>query len=125
MKVIATLRNQNSWYQTTFLLLSLLALSSCNRFNSDKWKVDKASRQRQVNSIIRSEILIGKSYDNVRSLLGDEDLSTKKHGDSPANLNFTIQYIVGGCNMIDFETLVIIFESNKVIKVEKGCDYPT
>jgi len=40
----------------------------------------------------------------------------------PHDSEFTIQYLTGGGQMIDFERLLIVFDSSKVVNVEKYYD---
>ncbi|MFI5204802.1 MAG: hypothetical protein ACHQF2_09930 [Flavobacteriales bacterium] len=122
----ATLNNPMESFQpckiTALFITWLFFFSACHSFDSDDWKGNKSGRKDQSNSIIRSEILIDKSYADVLQLLGKEDLTSKNQDTIPNNPNFTIQYILGACNYIDFERLVIQFEFNRVIRVRKECD---
>lgn len=99
------------------ILFSLL-ISSCNSFNSDDWAVKK-NRSKQINSLIRSKILINKSYDEVIQLLGKEDISTKQPDSVFGYIKFSIQYFTGGGRWIDYERLLIVFDSARVISAEK------
>ncbi|MBI5858782.1 MAG: hypothetical protein HZB42_14215 [Sphingobacteriales bacterium] len=109
----------------SFIVGCLTILISCSgkKFDSEKWKADE-KRNEQVDNLVDSKILIGKSFDEVKDLLGHGYLS---HGvvitdSTQAPKNFQIQYLTGGVKWIDFERLLITFESGRVIRTEKYYD---
>jgi hypothetical protein len=105
-----------------FALLSLLVSCSGNSFKADEWQA-KENRSKQINSLIRSKLLLGKSYYEVIQILGKEDLNSDNDVDKiSSNQRFSIQYLTGGGRGIDFERLLITFDSGKVIRVEKYYD---
>lgn len=101
------------------LFFCIAALLSCKnaRFNSDEWKANN-DRFKQINTLIKSKVLIGKSYIEVVDLLGKEDLP-KQYDSLPDDSKFSIQYLTGGGQLIDMERLLIFFDSSKVVSVEK------
>lgn len=109
-------------YLTIILSISFL-LYACNnaRFNSEDWKANK-NRHKQITSLVKSKVLIGKSYNEVTQLLGKEDLNSKQFDSLPGFSNFSIQYLTGGGQMIDLERLFIAFDSSRVVKAEKYYD---
>lgn len=109
-------------FMSSFLKILFLFffLASCHSFDSEKWINDKSSREGQLESIIKSKILIGKTYQEVINILGKED--QYRIDDSLSTDKFSIQYVVGGCNFIDFKRLRIIFEKSQVIEAEEYCD---
>ena len=109
----------------TLIICFLAIISSCNGLNKkiypEDWKANK-HRDKQINSLIKSNVLIGKSYNEVIQLLGKEDLNSKRFDSLSTTVKFTIQYLTGGGKMIDLERLLIIFDSSKVVSVEKYYD---
>lgn len=104
-----------------FALLFILVSCSGNSFKAHEWQ-SKENRSKQINSLIRSKLLLGKSYYEVIQILGKEDLSSDKVDLFSFNQKFSIQYLTGGGRWIDFERLLITFDSGKVIKAEKYYD---
>ena len=102
-------------------ILMAIGLFSC-KFDADKWKADKRNRHSQLKYLLRSNVLIGKSYNQVYQLLGEEDISSRMYDTISNNPNFTIQYITGGCGAIDYERLLIHFADNTAVKAERGCN---
>jgi hypothetical protein len=98
-------------------LISLFVFSAsyypnCD-FDKQKWSADKDKRYELSKDIIKSKILIGKSKDQVRQLLGDEDNSDSLNvwtfglGIKPELLN------------IDDSYLQVEFENDTVVNVEQ------
>ena len=109
-------------YFIAVLCVTLLLYACKNRkFNSEDWKADKY-RDKQINSLIRSKILVGKTYDEVIQLLGKEHINTKQFDSLAGSSRFTIQYLTGATRWIDFERLSIVFDSSNVISAEKYYD---
>jgi len=101
------------------LIIILLAFSACSTFNSEKWKNDKSSRKKQVNAIIKSKVLLNKTYPQVLELLGPEDFGFNR--DDTIKSSFRIEYIVGSV-MIDFDRLAIRFKQDIVDSVYRYHD---
>jgi len=96
---------------------------SCRpNFKSDLWKTDKTVRQNLATDLVKSQILIDKTYNEIFHLLGESDLDSRINDSSDKDENYKIQYILGGCNFIDFERLVIEFKDEKSIEAYKSCD---
>lgn len=76
----------------------------------------------QINSLIKSKILIGKSYEEVVRFLGKEDFGTRRLDSASNTTKFTIQYLTGSGQFIDLERLRIEFDSSRVIQTEKYYD---
>lgn len=105
------------------IILLAVGLISCKpSFDSDKWKSDMSVRQKQADNLIESEILLNKTYDEIYQLLGDRDLDSRLKDSIENNKNFTIQYILGGCNWIDYDRLVIEFKDERSIGVYRNCE---
>ena len=109
------------YFIVIFGITLLLYACKNQRFNSEDWKADK-NRDKQINSLIRSKILIGKNYKAVVQLLGKEYINTKKFDSLAGSSRFEIQYLTGGRQWIDFERLKIVFDSSKAILAYKYYD---
>ncbi|PKP05076.1 MAG: hypothetical protein CVU11_01385 [Bacteroidetes bacterium HGW-Bacteroidetes-6] len=105
-----------------FIILSIISVSCKPSFNSDEWKKDESVRHEQADDLIESEILLGKTYKEIFEILGDCDLDSRLHDTVNNEGSFSIQYILGVCNVIDFERLVIKFEKGRAIEAFKNCD---
>jgi len=92
-----------------------------NTFNSEDWKANR-NRQKQIGPLIKSKQLIGKSYEEVVRILGKQDFFFGIPDTVSASNKFSIQYLTGGTRWIDFERLLITFDSGKVIVAEKYYD---
>lgn len=106
----------------TFIILSIVLVSCGTSFNSNEWKKDASVRHEQADDLIESEILLGKTYKEVYETLGECDFGSRLHDTINDEGAFTIEYILGGCNMIDFERLVIKFDKGRAIEAFKNCD---
>ena len=109
------------YFIAIFCLTVLLYACRNRRFNAEDWKADK-DRDRQINSLIRSKILIGKNYNEVVQLLGKEYINTRQFDSLAGSSRFTIQYLTGATSWIDFERLQIVFDSSRVISARKYYD---
>lgn len=82
-------------------------------FDKQEWNNKKEERYKMSKDIINSEMLIGKTKEEVIELLGDDFYSYDEN---------SIEYDLGFVPMlfnIDPDVLVIYFEKGKVIKVEQ------
>jgi len=82
-------------------------------FDKQEWNNNKEERYKMSKDIINSEMLIGKTKEEVIGLLGDDFYSYDEN---------SIEYDLGFVPMlfnIDPDVLVIYFEKGKVIKVEQ------
>jgi len=82
-------------------------------FDKQEWNNKKEERYKMSKDIINSEMLIGKTKEEVIGLLGDDFYSYDEN---------SIEYDLGFVPMlfnIDPDVLVIYFEKGKVIKVEQ------
>ncbi len=82
-------------------------------FDKQEWNNNKEERYKMSKDIINSEMLIGKTKEEVIGLLGDDFYSYDEN---------SIEYDLGFVTMlfnIDPDVLVIYFEKGKVIKVEQ------
>lgn len=80
-------------------------------FDAAKWAVDKEKRYEYTNDIINSRLLIGKTKEEVVSLLGNETHDTS---------NNIWYYYVGSVPAVgstEPDYLVIEFENDKAVKV--------
>ncbi len=82
-------------------------------FSKQEWKENKEERYKMSNDIIESEMLIGKTKEEVIELLGD-DFYSYDEGHIAYDLGF-----VPGLFNIDPDVLDIYFENSKVTKVGK------
>jgi hypothetical protein len=82
-------------------------------FNKQKWNENKEERYKMSSEIIKSEILIGKTKDEVIELLGN-DYYTYNDNHIAYDLGF-----VPGLFNIDPDVLDIYFENGKVNKVDQ------
>ena len=80
-------------------------------FNKQKWESNKDERYKLSNDIIKSELLIGKTKDEVINLLGNDFY---KYDDN--HIAYDLGFVPGLFN-IDPDVLDIYFENGKVIKV--------
>jgi hypothetical protein len=80
-------------------------------FNKQKWNENKEERYKMSNDIIKSEILIGKTKEEVIELLGDDFYSYDEN-----HIAYDLGFVPGLFN-IDPDVLDIYFEKSKVIKV--------
>ena len=103
-----------------FLLIAVVSCSN-RRFNSEDWKANE-NRPKQIDPLIRSKLLIGKPYNEVVQILGKQDFFFGMPDTVSVNKEFSIQYLTGGGKWIDFERLLITFDSGKVIRAEKYYD---
>lgn len=115
-------------FRISGLILTMLLICqfSCHsNFDPDKWKADTSKRKEQSIDLIKSGVLIDKSYKEIIHLLGGCDVDSrlnKLSDEAEAMESFTLKYFLGGCNWIDFEKMVIEFENDTVVKVYKECD---
>lgn len=82
-------------------------------FNKQEWEVNKEERYKMSTDLIKSELLIGKTKEEVIELLGD-DFYTYNENHIAYDLGF-----VPGLFNIDPDVLDIYFEKGKVIKVDQ------
>lgn len=80
-------------------------------FNKQKWESNKDERYKMSNDIIKNELLIGKTKDEVINLLGNDFY---KYDDN--HIAYDLGFVPGLFN-IDPDVLDIYFENGKVIKV--------
>ena len=80
-------------------------------FNKQEWNENKEERYKISNDIIKSEILIGKTKDEVIELLGDDFYSYDE-----SHIAYDLGFVPGLFN-IDPDVLDIYFEKGKVVKV--------
>lgn len=105
----------------SIILLFIVVSCSTNSFSFEDW-LERKNRSKQIDPLIRSKLLIGKSYFEVNQILGKEDLSSGTSDTASFNQKFSIQYLTGGGRWIDYERLLIRFDSGKVIMAEKIYD---
>ena len=82
-------------------------------FNKQKWDENKEERYKMSKNIIKSEILIGKTKDEVIELLGN-DFSTYDENHIAYELGFVPELF-----NIDPDVLDIYFENGKVVRVSQ------
>lgn len=80
-------------------------------FSKQKWESNKDERYKMSNDIIKNELLIGKTKDEVINLLGNDFY---KYDDN--HIAYDLGFVPGLFN-IDPDVLDIYFENGKVIKV--------
>lgn len=80
-------------------------------FNKQAWNENREERYKMSNDIIKSEMLIGKTKEEVIMLLGDDYYSYDE-----SHIAYDIGF-VPGLFKIDPDVLDIYFEKGKVIKV--------
>ena len=82
-------------------------------FNKQEWNKNKEERYKMSNDIIKSEILIGKTKDEVIELLGDDFYSYDEN-----HIVYDLGFVPELLN-IDPDVLDIYFEYGKVVKVRQ------
>jgi hypothetical protein len=80
-------------------------------FNKQEWNENKEERYKMSNDIIKSEILIGKTKEEVIELLGDDFYFYDE-----SHIAYDLGFVPGLFN-IDPDVLDIYFEKGKVTKV--------
>jgi hypothetical protein len=80
-------------------------------FDKQKWNENKEERYKMSNDIIKSEMLIGKTKEDVIEFLGDDYYSYDE-----SHIAYELGFVPGLFN-IDPDVLDIYFENGKVIKV--------
>ena len=85
-----------------------------DKFSKDRWFAEKEKRYELSGDIIESKMLIGKSKEEVKQLLGDDENIEEKSDYWEYDLGFVPS--VGG---IDPDMLDIYFQDGKVIKVSQ------
>ncbi|OPZ31257.1 MAG: hypothetical protein BWZ00_00612 [Bacteroidetes bacterium ADurb.BinA174] len=80
-------------------------------FNKQEWNENKEERYKMSNDIIKSDILIGKTKEEVIELLGEDYYSYDE-----SHIAYDLGFVPGLFN-IDPDVLDIYFENGKVIKV--------
>ena len=94
-------------------LFSILYYPKTTSFDKQKWDENKEERYKMSKNIIRSEMLIGKTKDEVIELLGD-DFSTYDENHIAYELGFVPELF-----NIDPDVLDIYFENGKVVRVSQ------
>ena len=82
-------------------------------FNQKKWKENTEERYKMSNDIIKSKILIGKTYSETIELLGSDFYVYSEN-----HIAYYLGFVPGLFN-IDPDVLDIFFKNGKVIKVEQ------
>lgn len=82
-----------------------------HNFSKEEWQIDKEKRYEFSENIINSKMLIGKSKEEVKQILGDEGNSNTSD-----NWSYYIGHIPEVGN-IDPNSLCITFKDKKVAKV--------
>jgi hypothetical protein len=104
-----------------FIACSLL--SACNqKFDSISWKENESLRRKMADDLIESNDLLHKTPEEVIQIVGDFDYSEPISLTENAEKSYSFKYLLGGCNWIDFEFLIIKFEQNQVASVYRDCD---
>jgi hypothetical protein len=85
-------------------------------FDRNKWLADKEKRYEMSEDIIDSKLLIGKSKEEVRQLLGAE--AGSNNTDEDDYWRYYLGYVPSIMG-IDYDILDIYFENGKVVKVEQ------
>jgi hypothetical protein len=80
-------------------------------FNKQEWNENKKERYKMSNDIIKSEILIGKTKEEVIELLGNDSYFYDE-----SHIAYDLGFVPGLFN-IDPDVLDIYFENGKVITV--------
>ena len=80
-------------------------------FNMQEWNENKEERYKMSNDIIKSDILIGKTKEEVIELLGEDYYSYDE-----SHIAYDLGFVPGLFN-IDPDVLDIYFKNGKVIKV--------
>jgi hypothetical protein len=93
--------------------ISLISYYPKTAFNKHKWDENEEKRYEMSKDIINSEILIGKTEDEVIELLGNGFYAT-----STNCIGYDLGFVPGLFN-IDPDTLNICFENGRVIKVSQ------
>ncbi len=82
-------------------------------FNKHEWKENKEERYKMSRDIIKSEMLIGKTKEEVIEVLGNDFYMYNEN-----HIAYDLGFVPGFAN-IDPDVLDIYFEKGKVIKVEQ------
>lgn len=83
------------------------------RFNQPQWEIEHTKRYKMADDIIESQLLVGKTKQEVISLLGNASPSTLKGRE---HLVYDLGKPPSFFERIE-ERLVVIFDNNLVIKV--------
>jgi hypothetical protein len=99
------------------MVISLWLLSSLyypkETFDHTKWHENVEERYKMSNYIIKNNILMGKTKDEITALLGDDFYVRGKD-----IIGYYLGFVPGIAN-IDPDVLVIYFENGIVVKVEQ------
>ena len=79
-------------------------------FDQVKWQENIEERYRMSNHIIKNDILIGKTKEQIVELLGDDFYKRENN-----SIGYYLGFVVG----IDPDVLVIYFEDNIVVRVKR------
>lgn len=82
-------------------------------FSKKEWDENKEERYKMSDDIIKNEVLIGKTKEEVIELLGDEFYTYNEN-----HMAYDLGFVPGFFN-IDPDVLDIYFEKGKVIKVDQ------
>ena len=96
-----------------FVISSSLIWFFEERFNPEQWRKQRVTRYKMADDIIDSQLLIGKTLEEVQGLLGEGERSTLKG--SPQ-----LVYALGTPPSFfkpKKEKLIVVFENNRVVKV--------
>jgi uncharacterized membrane protein len=96
-----------------YLWIFSISYYPSNEFNKQEWETNVEERYKMSEDIIESEILIGKTKDEITELLGQDFYSYAEN-----HIAFELGFVPGLFN-IDPDVLDIYFENGKVIKVEQ------
>ena len=98
------------YYFSVILLFSILCYYPSNKFEKEKWIMDKEHRYELSDDIIENKLLIGKSKLQVIEIVGL---------DSNCEENDLLNYYIGfaSCLGIDTSVLQITFKDGKVVEV--------
>jgi hypothetical protein len=85
-------------------------------FDREKWLSNKEKRYEMSKDIIEAKLLIGKSKNEVRQMLGEENNGSNANEDD--YWRYYLGYVPAVIG-IDYDVLDIYFENGKVVRVEQ------
>jgi hypothetical protein len=117
------MKNKRRIIAAVQLILSIgfFLLASCGpdytytreKFSRDKWINNKSERYTMSEDIIQSKMLIGKTKEEVKELLGEDT-----HLDNDNSVEYVLGIVPRFTN-VDPDVLLITFEDGKVAKVKQ------
>jgi hypothetical protein len=110
-----------------FIITVSIMLIFYPTFNSENWKEYPNDRSKYVHSLVYSDIIIDKEFEEIISILGNPDI-TRNNSNSGSWLahydqkDCVLEYLTGGTKLIDFERLQVHIQNGTAVKVKVKYD---